>query len=348
MLPVPAPRRAFSLAAVASALITGGTISPLAAATVYTPPVGGMSFTITGGSAEAPVTTPIALPLADTPAATGAKRGRIAAINGNVITVTGAGWSENALSNSAFPYQVRIISGSGAGARLGITANTADTLTVTGRDLVELGVVSGDSGDIIELVPVDTLGSLFAGDTFLGGTNAAEADVLTLGESALTHYFYDTANSYWSDAETPAGSTDNAALPPEGFFAVARRGDAFTLRFTGAVQTSPTSIPVANSGTTFTHSGFPVPVTLGELALNTSISGWATSTTAETADLVGIAAGGSWVFYFHNGSTWQRTPGTSTTSRDDVVIRAGTPIQIFRRGDATGTTALVRSVPSAR
>lgn len=338
---------AFRISLINAALATSmASFSALSAETVaYTPPLGGMSFTVHGGTGTAPATTPLALPISDTPSAVGAKRARITAINASTVTSTSAGWTDSALANATFPYDVRLLQGTGTGARLAITANTTDTVTLSGRDLNTLGVNAGSDGDIFELVPVDTLDSLFAADTFLGGAAAADADLLHLAQSTRSTFFYDTAASRWTDSAAPTGDAGISRLPPEGSVSVERKGEALTLRFVGAPAQSNVNVLVANSGPTYTHTGFPRSITLGDLALQTKLTGWVSHAAAEQADLVGIAAGASWVFYFHNGADWQRSVG-ATTTRDDVVIPAGQPIQIFRRGSASGSTALVINHPS--
>ncbi len=311
----------------------------------YTPPLGGMSVTIHGGTATAPVTTAVALPISDIPSADGAKRARVTAVSTDTITATTPGWTASALATPAYPYDARLVSGSGLGARLTITGNTTDTLTISGRDPSALGVATGANGDIFELVPVDTLDSLFGNDTFLGGTTATAADTISLAQSDQNSYFYDTNTSQWTDTVSATSDTGATRLPPEGTVTVERKHSAFTLRFVGAPAQTDVNVLIANSGPTFTHTGFPRSITLGQLSLQSKLAGWASNSAVDQADLVGIAAGASWVFYFHNGTNWQRTPG-DTTSRDDAIIPAGTPIQIFRRGSAGGSTALVLNHPS--
>lgn len=312
----------------------------------YTPPLGGMSFTVHGGTAAAPAVTPIALPISDTPTAIGAKRTRTNAINSDVITATNAGWSDSALAGATFPYDVRFLAGTGVGSRLAIIANTTDTVTVAGRDLATLGVNAGTDGDTFELVPVDTLDTLFASDTFLGADTEAAADQVHLAQTSRSTFFYDNAATRWTDAAAITGDAGNTRLPPEGSITVERKGEAFTLRFIGSPAQTHVNVLVANSGPTFTHTGFPRPISLGDLSVQSKLTGWVSDAAADQADLVGIATGSSWVFYFHNGANWQRTVGAAS-ARDDIVIPSGTPIQIFRRGAATGSTALVINHPSS-
>ncbi len=307
----------------------------------YTPPVGAEVLTIDGGTPAAPVTTPLALTLTDRPAASGRLRGAITAVSGSTLTVSGAGWTASALADPAYPYDVLLVTGSGAGARLAVTANTADTLTVTGRDLATLGVAVSDQ---YQLVPVDTLDSFFGSDTFLGGTDATAADIVALGEQGRARYYYNTTNSRWQLVGGDATNRGATRLPPNGMIAVVRKAAAFNLTLLGAVPITRTNIPVANVGNTYTHTGFPTAVSLGNLALQDQLTGWVSHTDTAQADLLAVATGASWVNYFHNGTNWQRTPGSSA-SRDAVVIPAGTPIRIIKRNGTTGSTPLILSLP---
>ncbi|WP_221031687.1 hypothetical protein [Actomonas aquatica] len=307
----------------------------------YTPPLGVEVLTIDGGTSAAPVTTPLALTLVDRPVAAGLQRGAITTVGATTLTVSGAGWTADALAVPAFPYDVLIIDGAGAGARLQVTANTADTLTVAGRDLATLGVSDGDH---FQLLPVDTLDSLFGSDTFLGGESPEAADVIALGEQTRLSYYYNTTAGQW---QLTTGATDDAGatrLPPNGMIAVVRKADAFTLTLAGAAPVTATNIPVADLGTTFTHTGFPLDVTLDGLALQTHLAGWASNSDVDQADLLAVATGASWVNYYHDGSQWVRAPG-ATTNRGAVVIPAGTPIRIIKRSGVTGSTPLVLPLP---
>lgn len=312
-----------------------------AADVAYSPVVGGMAFQISGGSLAAPVTTRFALPLVDFPAASGVGVGAITSVTSTSVTVTGAGWVGGALSTTSFPYAIRFTSGSAEGVTLPITANTADTLTTSGRDLVALGVTAGDK---FRLVPIDTLNSLFGSSTFLGGANVASADVVTLSSSVALSYYYNTSLSRWVRTTGPTTDRGDIQIPPDSVIAVTRKGGAIDLVFTGIVSNHRFAVAVANSGSTYTHAGFPTDVTLAALALQNRIPGWVSNAAPGVADTLAVSSGGTWLTYFFNGSNWQRTTGPAT-NRDSIVIPAGAAIQIFKRGSASGTTDFTRSVP---
>lgn len=315
-----------------------------AADVAYSPPVGGMSVQINGGTLAVPVTTSFSVPLLDVPAAVGASVGRISSLTANSITITGAGWTAGALAMPAFPYAVRITSGAAEGVTLSVTANTADTLTVSGRDLTQLGIAVGAAGDSIQLLPVDTLNSLFGSNTFLGGPNPASADIITISTNSQLSYYYNTTSSRWVRTTGPTTDRGNTPIPIDSVVSVTRKGAALSLVFLGNVPMTKVNMLIANAGSTYTHTGFPQDVTLGDLNLQTQLAGWVSASTASQADVLSISSGGSWISYFHNGSYWQRTTGP-TTNRNAIVIAAGTPIQLFKRGVAAGNSVFIRNRP---
>lgn len=329
------------------ALLLAGVVSaPFAfsAVTAYAPPVGGMSFNIAGGSVAGPVTTSFSIPLLDAPQASGMTRGRIASLTATTVTVTGAGWTPSALANVAFPYALRMTSGSAAGYTFSITANTTDTLTISGGNPTQLGIVTGGSGDSFRLIPVDTLNSLFGSNTFLGGDSPASADTVILSNTSQLSYYYNTTLSRWVRTTGPTTDRGNTAIPLDTVISVVRKSGAFVLRFAGAIPMERFNLLVPNAGSKYTHTGFPMDVTLGALSMQTALQGWVSAPLAANADTLSVVSGASLLTYFHNGTNWQRTTGPAT-NRDAVVIPAGTAIMLFKRGAASGSALLLRNRP---
>ena len=280
----------------------------------------------------------------DTPLAIGAGVARISSLTSTTITATGAGWTDGALATAAFPYAFRITSGAAAGATFGISANTTDTLTTSGVDLTALGVLTGVSGDTFRLVPIDTLNTLFGSNTLLGGTSAAQADIVTLSSNSQSSYYYNTTLGRWVRTTGPTTDRGNILILLDSAITIARKSTALTLRFTGRVPDVRFSLEVPNAGTTYTHTGFPTDVTLGVLSLQTALPGWVSASSASNADILSVDIGAVSSAYFHNGTNWQRTTGPST-NRDSIIIAAGIPIIIFKRGSASGTSTLNRNLP---
>jgi uncharacterized protein (TIGR02597 family) len=317
--------------------------SVFAQTTAYSPPIGGLVMSVAAGTPSAPFTTSFSVPLQDIPAASGVTTGKISSVAATSLTVTGAGWTSGALTLPGFPYAVRLQSGQAAGLTLTVASNTADTLTVNGVDLTALNVAAGDR---FTLIPVDTLSTLFGSSTLLGGATAADADIVTLSSTSQLSYYYNTTLGRWVRTSGPTTDRGSTPIPPDTMVSITRKSDALSLVFLGQVPTSRTMISVANSGSTYTNTGFPISVTLGALALQSRISGWVSAPSAASADLLGINSGGAWTYYFHNGTNWQRTSGPAT-NRDTVPVPVGAAIQIFKAGIASGNSYFIREVPFA-
>jgi putative intracellular protease/amidase len=308
---------------------------------VATIPVGYMTVNIAGGTIAAPVTTRFAIPLVDTPQAAGLAGGPVASVTANTLTLASAGWADGALATAAFPYAVRILTGAQAGLTLLVTANTTDTVTVEGADLTTLGVVAGDR---LQLVPVDTLQSLFGSDTLAGSTSAATADIVYLGSQSLLGYYYNTTLGRWVRTVGPTSDRSNIMIPPESMVTVARTAAATSLVFVGRVPEAPFVATVANAGNTYLHAGFPSDTTLGGLSMQTILPGWLSASTASQADQLAVPTGAGWLSYYHNGTQWVRTTGPAL-NRDTVSVPAGTALLISKQGFAAGTSVLKRPVP---
>lgn len=331
--------RMSSRAALSSLLFTFAVSA--SAATSSTPPQGGLLIPVAAGTALAPSTTAFAVPLYDLPAASGATVGALASLTSTTLTVTNAGWTAGALASTAFPYAVQLTSGTAAGQLLTITANTATTLTVSGGDPVALGVVAGDR---FRLIPVDTLNSLFGSNTLLGGPTAAAADNVILSTTAQTAYYYNTTLGRWVRTTGPTTDRGNTPIPALGMISIVRKSAALTLAFTGSVPTERTRLAVPNSGSIYLHSGFPVDLTLGTLAIQTALPGWVSGATAATADTLSVVSGANRVSYYHNGTAWVRTTGPAT-NRNTTAIPAGTPMVLTRVGSAAGSSLLTLNRP---
>ncbi len=317
----------------------------LAATTVNTAPVGGISVVINAGSAIAPVATSFVIPLFDVPLATGAGVTRVSAFDATTITATGAGWTPGALATLTFPYALQFTSGNAAGSLVPISGNTAEMVSTTAVNLTTLGLVAGASGDTFRLVPVDTLNTLFGSGTLLGGPNSTEADTVILSGTVQTTYYFSTTRGFWvRTTGSDAIDRGNVPIPFDSAITVVRKGPALTLRFTGRVPDVRFRRAVPNAGSTYTHTGFPTAVTLGALSLQTALPGWVSAASAAAADTITVGLGAGALTYFHNGNYWQRTTG-ATSNRNEVPIPLGTPIQIFKRGTAAGTSTLTRALP---
>jgi pectate lyase/pectin methylesterase-like acyl-CoA thioesterase len=315
----------------------------LSGTVLATIPNGYMNFAIAGGTPAAPVTTAFGIPLDDTSApAAGIRSGRIESFTANTITNSSGGWTGNLASLTA-PWLLRITSGPSAGKTLDIAANTATSITLNGPPLTDLGLTAG--ADTFELVPMDTLWTLFGDNTVQGGTSASTADTVQVrsGTSWLA-YFYDTNLGFWRRTIGPVSNLNHVRIRPGSALQIVRRSGPLTLTFTGSVLSTPFNVAINNASTTGIHGGFPTDTTLGGLAIQTLLPGWRSGATAMVADVVSLHNGTTWVSYFHNGAFWQPAIGAATNS-DALAIPGGAALTIQRPGGAAGTNDLIRALP---
>jgi hypothetical protein len=150
-----------------------------------TVPMGDVPVTLAAGATGA-----TSLPLDNTPVG----RNSVQAVAASALTVVNAGsWS-----SSTAPYALRLLSGKGSGCTFAITGQTGNALTLAtqGVDLTQLVA----AGDLYEILPLDTLGTLYGASSPLvqSGNSAAAADNVLLwnGTTWLTYFFSNSSNSW--------------------------------------------------------------------------------------------------------------------------------------------------------
>jgi len=314
-------------------------------------PLASITIEIPAGSLAVPSVTTFSLPLRETTPASfqGIAAGRITHVTANTISNKDAGWAEGALSQSGAPWFIRITSGSAAGRTLQISssiANTSSTLTVLneGTDLTGLGIATGPEGDTYEIFPGDTLLSLF-GNSTLGGTSAASADVVRLHNGAgWADYYYHSGAGEWRVATIPASQNSVVLRPDAGIIFYRRGGTPLTLTLLGVVPSTPIRSIVNNAGVTFLGNVFPVDQTLSSLGFN-SLPNWVNAGPLATADKVVIWGKSGYISYNYNQAQGQWRPGAVPVNQNNVVIGAGTPAILERPGSAPGVTTFLRNLP---
>jgi uncharacterized protein (TIGR02597 family) len=339
MLPIPARASSWrSLRPLGVALAL-----PLAlfSQSVTSVPVGALRVTLVTGSPAAPSLTAFAVPLAQPGVNQGASAGLVANFNADSITVAGAGWTVDSLASPQAPHAIRVICGAAGGLTFLVTGNTADTVQITGTDLTTTGLVKGDR---VELLRVDTLRTLFDAIPLVGGTGPESADIVYLGAHTQDGYYFNTGTNQWRRALGRSGDDcSNVVIAPGAVIQVAHIGPAITLTFSGRVPTAPFRTDVAISGNTFTHSGFPIDVTVRDFALQTRVPGWVAGASPELADKLSVRSGGRWVSLFYDGTHW--IDASTRAIADQTVIPAGAAIVIRRGGAESGFTNLTRPAP---
>jgi Bacterial Ig domain/Calcineurin-like phosphoesterase/Concanavalin A-like lectin/glucanases superfamily/Purple acid Phosphatase, N-terminal domain len=279
--------------------------------------------------------TSVSFPLADTATGlTGRATGFITAVGASTLDNSAAGWVAGELSVAAAPYFVRITKGVAAGRLFLVstsTANTATSLTVNapGIDLTTLGIVAG--ADTYEIVPADTLASLFPVGTLQSGTATTADLVRVLSGTTWLTYYHD--GSTWV-RQGAVGSADDTVIRPDQGLLVLRRGPAKTLVIQGRAPSTRSQLTITRGRSNFV-GGLPLDTTFGELAVQT-LPGWTSNLTKPASgDHVEIWNGAAWIVYFHNGTNWVRQ-GAATSVDDQSAFRPGRPLLVVR---PTGTGA---------
>lgn len=285
-------------------------------------------------------TTAFGILLDDTDATpVGLRAGRIEGLTATTVSHASGGWT-GSLANPASPWALRFTTGAAAGRQFDLSGNTATTLTLSGASLVTQGVAVGDA---FELVPLDTLGSLFGAAVLQGGTSPSTADVVQLRSgTAWVAYYYDTASGFWRRTTGPVVSADNIVVRTGSGLLVTRRGGTLPLTIIGRVLATPFRAAIANASTTAITPGYPTDATLSTLGLQSLLPGWRSGTATGTADSVSLYTGTSWTPYVFTGVRWQTAAGDPA---DSVAIPAGTVLLIQRPGSTSGTTELLRPQP---
>ena len=353
----------FSLAALlaSSVLLTGAN----GQTTATTDPVGFVTVGITAGTGSAKKNTLFSVPLMETEEITGQVAGTITGVTANTIVNSNAGWTAGALSQPATPYLIQITSGAGegrlflissaigTGGAIAGSANTATTVTVSSVDaaqvdLTSLGIVAGT--DTYKIYACDTMSSFFGTPQtsgITGGSSTASADTVTVVlNGAVATYWFNTSvtPNRWSRVGPGSPDSSNVALVPNYGVQYGRIGNsALNFVVTGQVPVISREVNVKNSGTTLLSSFWPVDSTLTQIGLQ-ALPGWVSGATAAVSDTVVLTAGGTASTYWYNGTNWRRVAPGSPIS-DTAAIGIGTAIQIGKKGNAAGYTALDQNVP---
>lgn len=303
--------------------------------TAGTPAVGGMPLVVPAGETRA-----FSLPLSGMPSARGTVFGRIGSVGPDWVDVPGAGWTANAFLPTVNPYYLRLRSGGAAGRILLVESNSESRLDLNtdGTDLSQTGGAAVAPGDAFELVPADTLGSLFGSGTLQGGEAVAQADnVLVWAGADYRTFYFNSKRQRWEDAADPASSCDTFVLRPDrGFLIVRHAATDLRLNLIGRVPESAPRLWHARPGVTLLGAELPVDTTLGALSLQNRAKGWRGSgdflAAYTEADLVEIRVGSTWkVFYFDRvGQHWQLAGNATRQNQDGFVVPAGAPLLIHR------------------
>lgn len=327
--------------------------------TAVTSPVGLLNLEITPGNGSQKSFNVVSFPLHPVlEDFDGISTGQFSSITENSVQVANAGWIAGALSDASAPYLLHITSGNAEGLLIPVSTaipNTATELflatTFNGEvlDLNSLGIAVGENGDSFEIIPADTLSSLFGTPESTGidgGTNFSDADTIYIFSSNRWNiYFYHTGRNAWVKSSFGFPNADNLIIHPDFAIIYERLGDStLTINLTGRVPLNRRNVAVKNSGVTFLGNGWPVETTLGQSKIE-QLPGWRTGENTSVADSVILrSASGAWEFFFHNGSEWQKSTFGSPTA-DSQIISPGSGIVLYKSGVAPGLSQLIQETP---
>lgn len=318
-------------------------------ASVTTIPVGFNTSAIpAAASASAPSNTVISAPFY----AVAVFQGVVSSVDtASQLSVSGANFTSLLTTP---PYLARLKTGPSAGRFFIVTGQTATQLTLdtaTAGYTLTTGAPSNTQaqvavGDSVEVLPANTLGTLFGTGTvpFQPGASANAADNVYLFNGGWEVYFHN--GSSWRKTGSFSSQNNTVVLPDRGMFIIRRATTPLNLTFLGTVPSTTERTDFAGPASSFKSNRFPVNMTLGGTgpsALNLqNLPNWLTGASAQGADNLYLWDGTGWAVYFHNGTSWRKTG--SFSSQDTTVVPLGSSMFVIRQSTATGSTAtLVQS-----
>ncbi len=335
----PLRSRILPLACLSAAILSG---VASAQTTATTTPVGFVTVTIPAAvNSTTPSNAAISVPLYGT----AAFQGTIASVDSsNAFSLSGAAFTASQYSSSTSPYFVRIMSGTSVGRFFLISANTATQLTVntSGADLTTLLSV----GDSAQIVPANTLGSLFGSTApgFLTAASAIGADNVYLWNGTTWELYFNNGTHWLKSGNLNPNLDSTIIYPDEGIF-ISRHDTSgpLTITLMGTVPSTTEQSELAGAGSSFLPNRFPLDTQLVNLGLQNSPN-WKAGASASQADNVYVwnTANSTWEVYFYTGAHWQKS-GNLNPNLDATVISAGTSVFVTR--SSASQTLLSQSLP---
>ncbi len=318
-----------------------------------TVPVGYITLTAAAGTGTAKKVTMLSIPFYGFAEGDGQLTGTITSLTPNTLSNASANWTPSQLSGVATPYLIKLTSGAATGKTLLIStavANTATTVTIDAKDIAQaalttLGIAPGDS---YEILPCDTIGSLFgtpATTGIQGGANGNVADDLLISTNGQHEtFFYNTTLNRW--IKSTFGNPDATHIPlrPDSGIRYSRLAASdLQLTLAGRVSTTARIAAVKNSGVTILSQNWPIDSTLITSGIH-QIPTWTAAPSASAADTVHIFNNGIVQIYWFNGTHWQQDT-TGFPIADDQIIAAGSAILLNQQGNQSGYNTLAQPLP---
>jgi hypothetical protein len=267
-------------------------------------------------------------------------RNLIQAVTASTLTVPAANVSSS-WGNAATPFALRLLSGSGSGATFPITAVNGNVLTLAtqGVDLTSMTGMGVAVGDTYEILPQDTLASLFGatGGSFLTGPGASSADNVDLYiPTGVLTYFNNGTN--WHQAGSLLNQ-NNVLLPPGSGWIIVRRGATpLTFYLVGRVPEVALRLFTPPGGFALLSSPYPTPMTLAQTGF-ASASGWQSGPSPSVTDIIETYNGSGWLTYYYNGTHWRQAG--SLLNQDSSSNPAGQIFYVSRQSSPSPNLSFV-------
>jgi len=341
----------------------------LTAQTVSTLPVGFNTATIAAAaSATSPTGNVVSAPFYQIATFQGA----VTSIDSsNQLSFSGA----NLPNLTATPFLAHVKTGNSTGRFWVITANTTTQITLDISDVDSTPDVKGYPivtgaptvsqtqmavGDSVEIVPANTLASLFGvtgNGNFQTGASAAVADnILLYNQKSKAWDTYYNNGTHWRLGSSLNPNLDNTVvLPDRGMFILRRNTSATSVTFLGTVPSTDEKTDIPGPGSAFISNRYPVDMTLGtgdttnktQLNFNVKVANWKTGSSASQADnvLLWNTASKTWDTYYHNGTHW-RVSNSLNPNLDAQIVPLGAAMFIVRQNSSSGISpTFAQSLP---
>jgi hypothetical protein len=338
-----------SLTLAAAAVLAALPLANAQNVTVTTDPVGFVTANITASSNGVSFSlTPISPVLVVASAITGSTLGTVSAVTADTLTVASAGWVNSQLPSS--DVYVLFKTGNLTGLIAPVTANTADTLTISTEGL-DLSVSGAQVGNSIQLVQGDTLLSMFGNSTngVVGGNatqfSASATDRVSMTDSAgsVRTYYYNTDFNQWRRTGSSSNQGGTRISPSAGVFYIRIGTTSLSMTSTGSVPTLAVKYLIPTSGSKYIARFFPTDGTISSFGFQ-NLSSWRSTnqsgvTISDADKITTTDAAGSVRTYYFNGTNWRRSG--SSSNQDSVVVPACGTVMVTRFGSGSADIVTV-------
>ena len=327
---------------------------------VNTTPCGYITVIAPAGSLASPSYTTLSIPLYNAAAFIGS----VATVDSATqVTITGAAWTAGQYAATSAPYLARVTTGVNTGRFFLITANTTNQLTVSLVQTPSITTLVGTltAGDMIAIVPANTIGSIF-GTTATNG--ALDNGIVTNSSPSLADnlyilnapgqgwgtYYHNGTN--WKKSGAISNQNNAVCYPDEGIVIVHTGASPVNLKLYGTVPSTGEKTDISGTGSTFAAVRFPVDAQLNGMGFQ-SIPGWVAGASADTADNVWAWSTtlNQWEQFYFNGNlpngnlplgNWKKSG--SLGNQNGRVLPAGSSVIVIRNATSS-TQTLSQTLP---